>query len=261
MKPQLAESMTHAKVLLEREGAALINQVEGSADSAKTVMRELLGDRLKALPEPAKVLEGGEKDRKQAGTTHHDALMVHTDGFAYGDLYPDTLVLVCVNASTEGGESFLVDGYEILTSLAGHPDTRWAAAALASIKVDLTEEGMQAALSPIVLKTPQNRLMVRRTLDEHGNGPKVSPASTNPQRDQEMIDIWTQAIETAAVAAPRFHLKPGQALLVDNYRMFHGREGYADPQRMMWRVWGWSDQSLGVPDIPLYSDTRYAHAN
>ena len=68
-------------------------------------------------------------------------------------------------------------------------------------------------------------------------------------------------LKSRATNASRFHLESGQALLVDNYRMFHGREGYADPQRMMWRVWGWSDDTLGVPEVPLHSDTRYAHSN
>lgn len=261
MQPIKTSSISEARTLAERDGAVILDQVGASADDAKSVMQALLGSGLRALPEPARVFDGGEQDRKQAGNTFQDPLKVHTDGFAYGDLYPDCLLLVCVHSSAQGGESYLVDGYDILETLATQQDTAWIARALMETAVDQTEEGMQSALSPIVQTTPNGRVMVRRILDEYGNGPKAAPDSSNPERDTQMIDTWTNTIEAAASKAPRFRLEPGQALLVDNYRMFHGREGYADPTRMMWRVWGWSDQALGVPDMPLHSDTRYAHSD
>jgi hypothetical protein len=53
-------------------------------------------------------------------------------------------------------------------------------------------------------------------------------------------------------------LLPGQTLVVDNYRLLHGRDAYEDLQRMLWRIWVWTTDSLGVPDLPLASDTRHA---
>ncbi len=47
--------------------------------------------------------------------------------------------------------------------------------------------------------------------------------------------------------------------MIDNYRMFHGREPYADLDRLMWRVWIWTDESKGVPEGMLHSDSRYAN--
>ena len=75
-----------------------------------------------------------------------------------------------------------------------------------------------------------------------------------------MIDAWHQAAERVAEQAPRFKLAPGQAVVVDNYRMLHGRDAYTDPSRLLWRVWVWTSGSLGVPDMPLHSDTRHAAA-
>jgi len=40
--------------------------------------------------------------------------------------------------------------------------------------------------------------------------------------------------------------------------MLHGRDAYTDLDRLLWRVWVWTSASLGVPDLPLHSDTRYA---
>ena len=76
-----------------------------------------------------------------------------------------------------------------------------------------------------------------------------------------MIDAWRDAIATAADAAPRFKLHAGDVVVVDNYRMMHGREAYADLDRLMWRVWVWTKAAFGVPGGPLHSDSRYASAS
>ena len=54
------------------------------------------------------------------------------------------------------------------------------------------------------------------------------------------------------MAAERFHLESGEALLIDNLRMLHGREGYSSKSlgndRKMWRVWAWTDRTDGLPE-------------
>lgn len=256
--PKVARDLSDARTLLARDGAVIVDQVDTDSESAAQLMTDFLGETGLAVPEPARVFEGGEGDRHQLNKTHHDALPVHTDGFAYGDLLPDCLLLVCVQSSSEGGESFLVDGYSVYQQLAENTESQWVTKALTEVAVDQTEDDMQKSLSPIVQHTTDGRMMVRRTLDQLGNGPTPLASSADPERDAEMIAIWTEAIESAAVQAPRFALKPNQALFVDNYRVFHAREGYSDPTRMLWRVWGWSTSAKGVPDIPLFSDARYA---
>lgn len=115
---------------------------------------------------------------------------------------------------------------------------------------------MQLALSPIVMDNGRGRIMVRKTLEQ-----KPAPDSTDPQRDARMISIWNDTIDAAFEEAPRFKLHPGQTLVVDNYRLLHGRDAYQDLQRMLWRIWVWTDSALGVPDLPLASDTRHASTN
>ena len=46
-----------------------------------------------------------------------ELLEPHSDGFAYGDAYPDAIVLLCSQSCEYGGETFLVDGYRVLESL------------------------------------------------------------------------------------------------------------------------------------------------
>ena len=51
-------------------------------------------------------------------------------------------------------------------------------------------------------------------------------------------------------AAPRFKLRRGQAVLVDNFRLLHGREPYQDLRRKLWRLWHWTDRAVAVPTDP-----------
>ena len=52
-----------------------------------------------------------------------------------------------------------------------------------------------------------------------------------------------------AKIAQRFTLQRGQAIIVDNYRMLHARDDFMDftNTRRMWRVWSWSNESMGLP--------------
>lgn len=256
--PEATSDYAEAMRLVKRDGAAILHNIDTSEAGAGRLMAELLGDSLQALPPPARVFDGGEQDQKLIGINNLDPLPVHTDGFSYGDAYPDYLLLICVVASEQGGENFLVDGYSVLEDLRNNNEQAWVADALMNTVVDQTEPGMQESISPIVQTNRQGRLMVRRTFDQDGGDPKPWQGSQDKERDKNMIRLWGEAIDQSAETAPRFKLGPGDAILVDNYRMFHGRTGYSDLNRMMWRVWGWSDQALKIPEGQLHSDSRYA---
>ena len=73
-----------------------------------------------------------------------------------------------------------------------------------------------------------------------------------------MIARWRDAIHAAAATAQRFEVEPGEAMIIDNHRMMHGREADTDLDRLMWRVWVWTRTGNGVPAVPLHSDSRYA---
>ena len=54
-------------------------------------------------------------------------------------------------------------------------------------------------------------------------------------------------VDVAGRLVPRFKLHVGEALLVDNYRLLHGRDRYFDLQRRMYRVWCWTRNPIGLP--------------
>jgi hypothetical protein len=81
--------------------------------------------------------------------------------------------------------------------------------------------------------------------------------STSPIADRAMIDAFHAAMQVQGKAAPRFHLQQGEALIVDNWKLLHGRDRYFDKRRSLWRVWFWTEDSAGVP-LPS-NDWRLSH--
>jgi len=251
--PQQATTPEEARALLRRDGAVIVCDIGGDSEDARAIAFDLFGNAVRAVPPAARVFEGGEMDRRLPGIDHQVRLAAHTDGYAYGDLYPDYFLLSCVRASSGGGDSFLVDGYAILDTMRTDKELHWVPDALMQVSIDQTESGMQHAISPIVQRNHEGRIMVRKTHDQ-----KPAAGSKDPARDLAMIAAWQQIAERVAERAPRFKLTANQAVVVDNYRMLHGRDAYTDLNRLLWRVWIWTSGSLGVPDMPLHSDTRYA---
>lgn len=81
--------------------------------------------------------------------------------------------------------------------------------------------------------------------------------STDPTADRAMIDAFHAAMQVQGTAAPRFQLQQGEALVVDNWKLLHGRDRYFDKRRSLWRVWFWTEESVGVP-LPS-NDWRLTH--
>ena len=248
--PERTDDPAEAAVLVARDGAAILTDRTTDEAGARQVARDVLGDRMVVLADPAAVRDGGEQDRSALGAA--DRMPLHVDGFAYGDRHLDALFLLCVSQGTGGGESFLADGYAVLDGLATtDPELH---VFLHETPVDLTEPDMQPCISPIVLTGPTGRRAVRRL-------PFMTPVadSADPDRDAALIERWKDVSRRLSVTVPRFALTPGDALCIDNYRVLHGRDPY-EGARFLWRIWAWTSDGNGVPVGPVHSDSRYAYA-
>jgi len=243
--PRATADPADARTIYATDGAVIVEGIGPSPLDAQSVVRSLFGASIVALPEPAAVEAGGEKDRSDLGSA--DPLPLHSDGFAYGDQAGDVLALVCVAAGDTGGQSVLVDGLALYESL--DPDLRRF---LAEVAVDLSEPGMRPAVATVLLTLADGRRMIRWN-------PFLRPApdSADPDADRRFLTRWSDAVEAARISARRFTARVGQAIVVDNFRMLHSRDPFTG-SRFMWRVWAWTDEANGVPDGMLHSDSRYA---
>lgn len=252
IRPERTADPAHARSLVREHGAAILTGCGSGSQAATGVAQAVFGDEILALPPPAPIRPGPEN----AGRLVDDGNVrgyAHTDGFAYGDALPDHFLLLVDHQCQTGGANFLVDGWKLIDELAAAPATAELANALSTVPIDQTETGMHTSLSPIVLRGPDGSPMVRRTIEQ-----KPAPDSGEPVVDAAMIGAWHAAVEEAANRAPSVRVESGEAVIVDNRRVLHGRDTYEDPDRALWRVWVWTPLSLSIPDGELHSDRRFA---
>ncbi len=253
--PRRTSDPVEARRIVEADECVILTGLGTAPEDAVAVAHSVFGADVLQVPEPSEVRAGGDKDRRPADLDNTKPLPSHTDGFAYGDRYPDYFLLLCGQSSPLGGESFLVDGYDVIDRLR-RSGAAGVVERMEAVAVDQTEPDMHRSVSPILGYTAAGRMMLRLFPYQ-----RPSDESSDPPGDQAMIDAWKHAVVSTASAAPRFKLAAGEAAIIDNYRMTHGREPYTDPDRLMWRVWVWTTSALGVPEGLLHSDSRYAITN
>ncbi len=251
--PTTVSDPAEALERVKRDGAVIVTGVGRTAEDARLLGHRIFGDSVLAIPDAAEVREGGIQDRRPAGLTLHTRSNLHTDGFSYGNLYPDYFLLLCERDSPEGGESFVMDGAALLEWAATQPGGPEFVERLQRVAIDQTEPGKRNATGPMVGRSDSGRVMFRRF-------PEQQPThdASDPERDWAMIAAWHTLIDDLSLFCPRFKLEPGQAVVIDNYRLFHGRESYSDISRCMWRLWVWTTAGQGVPEGLLHSDSRFA---
>ena len=209
-------------------------------------------------------------------------LLPHTDGYIYGEFLPDYIAFVVESQSDTGGQNFVVDGNKVLERLCEKSGTADAPSLDACLlvrtqTVDLTERSPPGYVNGREFTAPlmwhqHQRLRFHRqvsvlacedAVDEDGGLrstlrpyqslwsalESVSGGDAHQREMTELLEAADAAVQQEAAAAPRFMLREGEALVIDNYRMLHGREGYhGATERKLWRVWFWSNESSGIPE-------------
>jgi alpha-ketoglutarate-dependent taurine dioxygenase len=260
--PARTDDPREAARLMGEVGACILTGLPTGRQSAAGLARHLLGSRVVAAPEPVEVREGGDKDPKIRDHAAHEVpLPMHVDGFTYGHDCPDVMILLCDRASPEGGESVLVDDLAVLDALADEPEGSPGArllAFMAGTELDLTSPGMVARQGTMLRTAPSGRRLLWLGALRDCVGPTAD--DPDPEATERRIDEVNDLFEGFRRRAPRFRLAAGEAVCVDNHRVSHSRDAYVDLDRLLWRIWAWTDQAFGVPEGRLASDVRYAGA-
>eukprot|EP00977_Amphora_coffeiformis_P013706 scaffold3651_cov156-Amphora_coffeaeformis.AAC.3 len=210
-----------------------------------------------------------------------EALHPHSDGYIWGDKYPDLVILSCEEPAGENqGANYLIDGYDVVARL-----DSTTKAFLEKTLIDHTERSETAyvngaeSIVPVVRwleprgwrqnesenRETSRRLCWRRMIGKDFAGKQVEDKETGevqyaslwaPVQESEDKEAVKEALHELdrAIAAEgheslRFTLAKGEALIVDNFRMLHSREAFhgLDHKRRMWRVWSWTNASFGLP--------------
>lgn len=161
------------------------------------------------------------------------AAPLHTDSQLWRGRPAELQLTACLRPADRDGDSVLVDGFALADRLA--TDRPGDLAALLG----------ELRCMPFVFGHVFGPTLARRA-DRH--------VFTHPARPQPG-DRVAPVVERALAEAPRriVRLTAGQALLVDNHRMLHGRRAFEDPQRELLRVLAWLE-------APLCARPRWADA-
>ncbi|MFO0631716.1 MAG: hypothetical protein U0168_02565 [Nannocystaceae bacterium] len=215
--------MSPLRETLARDGFAIVEL--GELAAVRLAQPWLLVDAL--LGEPPLVVEV-QPIRPVAGARSFAASSapapLHSDSQLWRGRPPELQLTVCLRPADDGGASLLLDAWQ------------W----LAQLQRDAPALALQLLTRPRVMPFVFGDVL-GATAALRGERPCFT-LTPQPRAD----DAVAAALGAALEHAPRRRvvLGPGQALVLDNHRMLHGREGFSDPRRVLARVLAWLEQPL-----------------
>lgn len=149
-------------------------------------------------------------------------LQAHTDN-PYRDPAPGLQILACLRNDVEGGESIVVDGFEVVARLKAETPDGFALLAGHSARFEYagTRDVRLRAKKPLIELGPDGELLAVRF-----NNRSAAPFTDVPY--EAMAGYYrayrrmAELIDDPALAV-RFRLAPGEAFVVDNLRVLHAR--------------------------------------
>lgn len=172
-------------------------------------------------------------DQSATFSVRNGAAGLHTDA-QYHQKPEDLVVICCVRPADSGGESTLLGLSDVWEAIRTQRDSgdlvRWLRAPVWGFEVPLEFGGGDGAARVPVLG--ESTIRWRR---DNLRAERDVPA-------EQIADAFAAACESSPrkVVLP---LGPGDAIVMDNRRVLHGRLGFEDPQRHLLRVrlWRWGE--------------------
>ena len=169
-------------------------------------------------------------DLSKADTAYTNLeLRPHTDG-TYSHDAPGLQLLHCVHFDGEGGETTIVDGFRLAAELRT-TDVR-AHHALSSVTIpgQYLGDGSHLMAARPVLRHDHTGELVQVSFNNADRAPFLLAAN-------EMVEVYDALRAFDRLANDerfqwRHVLRPGEALLFDNWRVLHGRSAYTGRRRL-----------------------------
>ena len=154
------------------------------------------------------------------------ALQAHTDN-PYRDPVPTLQILSCVENSTEGGESMVVDGYKIAMDIYSEDPEGFSYLTKfpARFSYDGSKEVSLKAKKPMIELSPDNELRCIR-FNSRSTAPLVDIPFNSMEKYYEAYRRFAELVDMTQNQVA-FKLKPGEAFIVDNTRVLHSRKEYS----------------------------------
>lgn len=156
-------------------------------------------------------------------------LPAHTDG-TYSHDAPGLQMLHCLHFDGTGGESTLVDGFKIADVLRSTEPELFAVLSTVAIPGQYIGDGSHLMAARPVFRHDHRGSLVQVSYNNSDRAPFLLP----PDEMAQLYDALRAFDRLANNASMRWSqvLRPGDALLFDNWRALHGRSAYTGKRTM-----------------------------
>ncbi|MDX2379783.1 MAG: TauD/TfdA family dioxygenase [Acidimicrobiia bacterium] len=209
---------------LRRDGVVIVEDVDVDVTATRRVLERFGYVRMSIFGDVWTFGSDGVLD--DTASTSLD-IEPHTDGTYSADA-PGMLALHCLRRAT-GGASVVVDGLTVARRLATEDATSAEMLRTTEIPGRYVGDGAHLVAWRPVLRHEHGRL-AQVSYNHHDRAPFVLP-------EPEMTDVYRALRRFHDLTARtelryEFTLEPGQMLLIDNWRVLHGRQAFAGERRM-----------------------------
>ncbi len=171
-----------------------------------------------------------EADLTKADTAYTNLeLRPHTDG-TYSHDAPGVQLLHCMHFEGTGGESTMVDAFAIAQRMRDHHPDQFATLSTTVVPGQYIGDGSHLMAARPVFRHDHTGALVQVSFNNYDRAPFLLPES-------EMIAFYDalRVFDTIAndpAMQWRHILRPGEAMLFDNWRVLHGRFAYTGRRRL-----------------------------
>lgn len=168
-------------------------------------------------------------------TSHQDSayttddLGPHTDG-TYLHEAPGLQLFVCQDRDGSGGDSTIVDGFAAVRRLVERDPDAASLLAAVSIPGHYVEPGVDLRAERPVIRLDGRGCLVQLSLNNYDRSPFHAG-----EHDEALRAAYAKLSRDVEGPARARHLewRPGRAMIIDNWRVLHGRTGFSGSRRFL----------------------------
>lgn len=248
MRDYMSDPDVSKKVLenLYVYGVAFIDEVQPTQQNTEFVIRQLFPIHKTFFGEMWTFSEA-KKDHSDSAYTNSgkkkilmrlvvndflfsDYLGPHNDNTYFNDA-AGLQILHCINESCNGGENFLIDGFQVAQKIKENYPEVFDRLTTTIVTAEYIEEGRHHKYSSPIINLSSSGIIEQIRFNPHDRAPFKSVPAEKIRQFYNDLKVLSREFEDPDNRVV-FKLKPGTVMIFDNWRVLHGRLSYSGKRTM-----------------------------